>query len=298
VRRLVAAVWIVGGGCGFHPSLTPADDDAAVHPDGISIDAAPDVAIDAADPNGDSDGDGVANGVDNCPTIANSDQHNEDGDAPGDACDGCPQVPGSNLDTDTDGVPDACDPHPMTAGDHLLSFEPFKQAGGLPAGWQVVAGMTGHWSVTGDALRGDLGTSTEIVLRETNQTNHAIDIGFTVAHGVSGVQEYVTALTDARAQFDQFDGCGIRFDPPAYRELFGFNNPNFDVLDTDTTEPPTAGGYRYFHVHEATVQSCAIPTANAVHRLMGNYATQDNTMVGIRARNVTLMVRYVAIYTF
>ena len=53
----------------------------------------------------DADVDGPADGVDNCPTVANTDQANYDGDAQGDACD---------SDDDNDGVPDASDAYPFS----------------------------------------------------------------------------------------------------------------------------------------------------------------------------------------
>lgn len=85
--------------------------------------------------NVDTDGDGVADPVDNCPTVANSNQSDTDGDGVGDACeppvpqpvdtdgdgvadpvDNCLAVSNSNQsDTDRDGVGDVCDPVPEIA---------------------------------------------------------------------------------------------------------------------------------------------------------------------------------------
>ena len=50
----------------------------------------------------DTDGDGKVDPVDNCPTVANSNQANTDGDLLGNVCDPCPSDPGN--DTDGDGI--------------------------------------------------------------------------------------------------------------------------------------------------------------------------------------------------
>ena len=54
----------------------------------------------------DGDKDGIPDEMDNCPAIANTDQHNIDGDALGDACD---------PDDDNDGCSDGEDQHPQDA---------------------------------------------------------------------------------------------------------------------------------------------------------------------------------------
>jgi hypothetical protein len=59
----------------------------------------------------DMDRDGVADTIDNCPTVANSDQLDADHDGIGNACDNCPTVANPDQrDTDGDGLGDACDP--------------------------------------------------------------------------------------------------------------------------------------------------------------------------------------------
>jgi len=76
----------------------------------------------------DTDGDGIPNSIDNCPTVANHDQHDLDGDHIGDACD--PDADGDgvsntdelahgtdplNADTDGDGIDDGSDNCPTVA---------------------------------------------------------------------------------------------------------------------------------------------------------------------------------------
>jgi len=94
----------------------------------------------------DSDGDGVPDSVDDCPSIANRDQHDEDADAIGDACDPCPHLAGAAADVDADGVGDACDPQPTLARQRLKFFDPFVSA--LPQ-WDPASGL----AVVGDQLR-------------------------------------------------------------------------------------------------------------------------------------------------
>src|SRR5437588_5361837 len=112
--RLGSALLVAG--CGFragHVLPFDAGDAAPVTSDVVDASIMIDSMID-------SDRDGILDSADNCPAIANADQHDEDGDQVGDACDPCPQVASApSTDTDGDGIPDACDPHPGTSGDRL-----------------------------------------------------------------------------------------------------------------------------------------------------------------------------------
>jgi len=79
----------------------------------------------------DADNDGVLDGVDNCPAVANTDQIDTDRDGMGDACDtdddndgdldgadNCPVVANADqLDTDGDGIGNACDTDDDNDGD-------------------------------------------------------------------------------------------------------------------------------------------------------------------------------------
>src|SRR5512144_278011 len=80
---------------------------------------------DAAATTTDTDGDGVPDLLDNCPAVANPDQHDHDGDLRGDACDVCPHLADTGADFDGDGVGDACDPRPTEAGDRIAFFDGF-----------------------------------------------------------------------------------------------------------------------------------------------------------------------------
>ena len=76
----------------------------------------------------DDDQDGVINADDNCPFVANLDQHDEDADGYGDACDLCP-LGVETRDSDCDGVGDSCDPD--NARPDTLQFLGFGTANGV-----------------------------------------------------------------------------------------------------------------------------------------------------------------------
>jgi hypothetical protein len=251
----------------------------------------------------DSDGDGIPDGVDNCVSVANADQHDEDGDHVGDACDPCPQVANATTDTDGDGIPDDCDPRPDTPGDMLVRFESFVGSGNLPVGWESQGGgLPTDWNRGNDALTIVADNLTRIAIVDSGSLHHAIDIGVDVISGSNTGLVFLTGLADVSSDIHQFFGCGMRFDGQTggmSRELFKLDNPNFTALGTDLGDTPIpSGSYRIQFVIDGNSEACVIPHGVNAHRQTASATSQGNTFVGIRANNVTVAVRYVAIYKF
>jgi hypothetical protein len=109
------------------------------------------VASDASHGPVDTDGDGITDDVDNCPAVANPDQHDEDGDGIGDACDPCPHIAGDATDSDGDGVGDACDPEPTMPRQAWRVFDPFTS---LAAAWRGISAAdvsNDAWNISADS---------------------------------------------------------------------------------------------------------------------------------------------------
>lgn len=278
--------------CGFRGTVQP-DPDANPPPD-----ASPDVGAD------DSDGDGIPDAIDNCARVANVDQHDDDGDAVGDACDPCPQIKETTDDLDGDALPNECDPRPALAGDTLVRFEPFTGTGNLPDGWQARGGKPNDvptaWQRTNDVLElnganGDI----SIALFDTGSMRHAIDIDLDVVSAVSGLQ-YVSALADAKSDANEFSGCGMRFDTESgglSREVFTYRKGMFSI-SRDTIDPPTVGArYRIQFVVDGLEQRCSI-SSGGVQKILTKTAASQSGFVGLRASNVLVRFRSVAVYRF
>ena len=278
-----AAVLVIAG-CRFRAGAITVDD--AAH------DATRDGLVD-------TDGDGVPDDTDNCPTVANPDQHDEDTDGIGDACDPCPQIAHeASTDTDGDSVPDACDPHPGRTGDVLAEFFPFSGSS-LPAGWTVTSGSVAGLAIGGDALTITANATSHVLLYNIGQTHHAIDFMATV--GVSGgSNSFVTAFTDASSNANHAFGCGTRTDLST-RELYVKNGSTFTMIasDPDASDTPVyPGDYRIISISNGGSESCAMPDTVNQHLMAATTTASGDTSVGLRIGSNVATVRYIAIYTF
>ena len=152
-------------------------------PDYMPPDAPVDVS--SGDSLADSDGDDVPDFVDDCPALANPNQHDEDADTIGDVCDPCPHLAGTALDSDADGVGDACDPQPTIAKQRLTFFDPFTSA--LPP-WDPTSGL----AVVGDQMRISGSAATRLAL--TNGELRIITAGTITAVGAQTPHQLVIAF--------------------------------------------------------------------------------------------------------
>ena len=151
------AVLLVLAACSFHVNpagvtrdAPPSQSDGPA--DGMTIADAP-ADGSGSDTDTDSDGDTIVDSMDNCPTVANTDQLDWDRDQHGDACDHCPHLPSAtDPDGDGDGVGDACDPRPATAGDSIALWDGFYDTAGITGWADGGTGGTGTWAVTGAKL--------------------------------------------------------------------------------------------------------------------------------------------------
>ena len=124
----------------------------------------------------DGDGDAVLDHLDNCPTRANADQHDEDVDAIGDVCDPCPHLKGTAADGDADGVGDVCDPQPASPNQRIKFFDPFTSD---RTEWNLGTGA----GRLGETLRIDAGAESGAILTMANGESRIVTAGTIAAVG-------------------------------------------------------------------------------------------------------------------
>lgn len=182
-------------------AVADAGPDAAALVDGPGPDAP---GLDAA---GDRDGDGVLDDRDNCPLVANADQHDEDGDRQGDACDGCPHVSTTMpTDMDGDGVGDACDPDGTTAHT-VVRFEAWA---GMPSGVPGWTAQVGQWGVAGDVVTVQQASPAAWMTRPlTPALTTAWSVETRVIADTVATSAFIGVLVPADLANNGVDGCAV-----------------------------------------------------------------------------------------
>jgi hypothetical protein len=285
--------------CTFSPQLAtdpPAGIDAAIPIDTV-------VTIDAVDGSSqvDTDGDRVDDSIDNCLVTPNLDQHDEDTDLLGDVCDPCPQLPSGIADGDGDGIGDACDPNPSTTGDQLIRFEAFAAppVGALPSGWVSTTGAATDWTVINDDLVIDVAATTNarFLVFDTMQTHTRIDVGFELSANAT-FSPALTVLVDEDAAGQNAMACSTRVGggPGPGLLLERFASGSFTAVTQANETPVVPGSYRNVATIDATGHACDLVTASGSHPLT-TAARPTRTHVGIRVRDLTARIHYVAVYT-
>jgi hypothetical protein len=301
---IVGLVAAIVGGCTFaagHDGAAPGDGSSAGSAGGDGSGS----AGSGSDGSDDGDGDGVPNGSDNCPTVANPDQHDEDGDGIGDVCDVCPQIADPlQTDTDRDDVGDACDPHPATAGDHLVLFDGFQDAGGLPSEWRDITSTGPSWTVAGDALVYDGGDDLSTIVHDASAPHHTIS--FDIDLGAATTQDTdnavaVEVLTDTPSDASEGALCELRDDPSGFTGQWLFFG---DVQGPDTTGsntqllPQPGQRFRLVATSDPDTQICDSKRSDGTEtNLASSEDSFGHSFVGVRMRNWKVAIRSVAVYS-
>lgn len=279
-------------------------DDAAINPDGPPIDGAMiDTAIDAFVPDGppnDVDGDGVANSVDNCPQLANADQHDEDQDFVGDPCDNCPHVPNMTQTNvmDNDSVGDVCDPNPTMGGDAIAKFIAFN---GTAAGTTT----EGVWSQGGDMYIHGTNTDSALIVTGGPWTTPTIDIGAQVVSNVAAGPVWIAAVIGEGAgpyawcgYEDEANGTSTDFHRGATGHGTG-TNWIFDDAFEHGVATRLAGAFSIRLSGDATTDNfdCRHDDARGILVTPTRTTPFNAGNAGIRGDGIAYQVNYIVVFT-
>jgi len=223
---------------------------------------APDAFIDY-----DSDGDHVLDGDDNCPAIFNDDQ----------------------VDTDGDGIGDACDPHP---GQHdvIVSSDLFHRPSTTWTSFGTWTMTDGAWTSPDATMGGTLAFLTPRMLDQA-----AFQIGFTILvfDDPSGMPENLEIALDANT--GDYGNCDFRHDQSG-------STPYQIVLHSQTGTPYTSKavpayliGTRYVGTYARNVpnSTCGV---QGVTQSRADDVTQLTTTPSLKAIHMQVAIDSIVIY--
>jgi len=259
---------------------------------------------------GDRDRDGVPDWMDNCPDVANPDQHDEDGDQIGDACDLCPHLPSrvggvNDGDQDRDGVGDDCDPDPDRC-DQIVAFLTFQDS---PAGWSILPlAPDPAWSVAGDDGRLALQGAAVGMLtmpspdRETVQMEVGVMVTAVSPDDGQGVIRNVAIIDDYTPSTDSGLLFGLVVDdiaqaPDANLEIVSVQNgaPTGSLAGPRHVSDRLPGPHRIRYTRRSIARTIEIPDAAQVPGATCDQARGSNGQIGVRARGTTDHLHYVIV---
>jgi len=260
-------------------------------------DAAPDGPPPPDGPPTDLDADGIANALDNCPMLANQDQHDEDADEVGDVCDNCPHV--ANLSQanimeggSADAVGDACDPNPTATGDTIARFIPFHV---MPTGLT----LEGSWMLTGDAfVKAGMGFGRLVVAGTRNKVT--IEIGGSQISSATASSYLVATFGLAGGSFHH---CGYDQSVDDYHSgvLGTWDGMDWDWIDVVNHYLPMglAGAFKITVSADAEQNTASCTTADsrgiAATGVDATPTLQAGT-VGIEGEDLSFQVDYIVVF--
>lgn len=161
----------------------------------------------------------------------------EDSDGRGNWCDRCPaDGDATPVDTDGDGLPDACDPDPATKGNALVYFEPFDAD-------------TGHWSGANVITQSYMNIDTQSVgTTSANNSTDALPVNVRVQtiifptseHGNGGGDTGIFLGTSATVNQANGAFCGLTWNSGGTDTLniYKVTNGGFSVPATQQLATP------------------------------------------------------------